>query len=342
MNPARILYECAFFGAAIAIGTFWTWEDDLTERLSAIVLVVGWLIMNGGSPLGWPVVIATTLVKDEHWAYFLTAVRDRYGDFYEGHGFLVLFLIGYAVFLGTYVVHGLMLLPFDMWSYTRNMAQSIKVQPGTRFNARQALQLEKLLSALAVNVVVVLVYVLGMTAHSMRYAGVRVYAEEEGAGRFRLPSKQEQLGCFLFGVLWNEVMFYYSHRLLHTQALYARFHKKHHEYTAPFALAAIYCGPVEMVLSNLWPILGIVNLYRFHIFFTYCWIANAIMATQTHHSGHKWPWMTILDQQPNVHDLHHELFNCNYGTGILDYLHGTARDHETHYKQRAEREQKRM
>merc|ERR1740120_477966 len=186
--------------------------------------------------------------------------------------------------------------------------------------------------------VVALLYLMAMSAHSIWSRGSRGLriTDGDGTGALLLPSKQEQLTCFLVGLLRNEVMFYYSHRLFHSQLLYAKVHKQHHEYTAPFALAAIYCGPIEMLLSNLWPFLGIASVYRFHVFFTYCWVANAVMGTQTHHSGYKWPWMTVLDHQPNVHDLHHELFNCNFGNvGILDYLHGTARDHEAHYREKA-------
>merc|ERR1711924_200628 len=188
-------------------------------------------------------------------------------------------------------------------------------------------QTGKLARSLAINCVVTACFLWAMAAQSIwsrGSKGIRFEGGQHGQQyQWSLPSKSEQLSCFVVGLLWNEVMFYWSHRMLHHPKLYARFHKQHHEYTAPFALAAIYCGPTEMVVSNLWPFLGIVNIYRFHLFFTYCWVVNAVMGTQVHHSGHKWPWMTILDHQPNVHDLHHEKFRCNYGNvGIFDQLCG--------------------
>jgi len=337
MRLSRLLYECAFFGVAALLGLQWSWEDDLMEKACAIVMVVAWLLMNGGSPLGWLVVVGTTQINNEHFACFQTAVKDRFGDLYDGNGGWALGMVGYAIFVSVYVVNGFALLPFDVWSYAHDMAKPIKIQPGTHFNALGQVRVGRLVRSLAVNMVVTLLYLMAMIAQSVWSRGSRG-VQMTGA----LPSKQEQLTCFVVGLVWNEVMFYYSHRLFHSQALYAKVHKQHHEFTAPFALAAIYCGPIEMLFSNLWPFLGICSVYRFNIFFTYCWVANAVMGTQVHHSGYKWPWMTVLDHQPNVHDLHHELFNCNFGNvGILDYLHGTVRDHETHYKEKALRQQKR-
>jgi len=341
MRLSRLFYECSFFGVAALLGLQWSWEDDLMEKVCAIGMVVAWLVMNGGSPLGWLVVVGTTQITNEHYAFFQAAVKDRFGDVYDGNGGWAFGMVGYAIFVAVYVVHGLALLPFDVWSCARDVASPIKIQPGTRFNALGQVRWGKLVRALAVNMVVTLLYLLVMFAHaiwSRGSRGVRITDAGDGAGSMLLPSKQEQVTCFLVGLLWNEVTFYYSHRLFHSQLLYAKVHKQHHEFTAPFAIAAIYCGPIEMLFSNLWTFLGIVSVYRFQLFFAYCWVANAVMGTQTHHSGHKWPWMTALDQQPNVHDLHHELFNVNFGNvGILDYLHGTARDHEAHYREKAQR-----
>merc|ERR1712098_725869 len=93
-----------------------------------------------------------------------------------------------------------------------------------------------------------------------------------------------------------------------------------------FALGAIYCSPLEMLVANLWPFLGIVGVYRFHLFTSYCWVWGAIIGTQAHHAGYAFPWKPKFDIQPIHHDLHHEFFNCNYGnTGWLDALHGTVR-----------------
>lgn len=55
------------------------------------------------------------------------------------------------------------------------------------------------------------------------------------------------LEVFLYAV-FLEFVFYYSHRLLHMPAYY-RFHKQHHEWTAPIACMALYQHPVETLFS---------------------------------------------------------------------------------------------
>jgi methylsterol monooxygenase len=57
----------------------------------------------------------------------------------------------------------------------------------------------------------------------------------------------------------------------------------------------------------------------------YLWIASAIIGTQTHHCGYKFPWFSrCLSDQPDYHDLHHKTFTTNFGNlPVLDYLHGT-------------------
>uniref|UniRef100_A0A336LL23 CSON010391 protein n=1 Tax=Culicoides sonorensis TaxID=179676 RepID=A0A336LL23_CULSO len=58
-------------------------------------------------------------------------------------------------------------------------------------------------------------------------------------------------GCMVV----REITFYYSHRLLHHRKFYEKYHKKHHEYTAPVAVSAQYADSFEHVVSNLLPVL---------------------------------------------------------------------------------------
>lgn len=319
-KAARVVYELALIGGAITLGLAWTWHEPWTEVICGILLVVAWLVMNGSSPLGWLMAIGICSITEEHYKWFYSKIIDTFGDMYDGYGGLATGIGMFVVFLSVYLIHGFSLLPFDMWTIAHEAAKPLKIQPDV--NIASKLQVGKLARTLAVNFLVSFLYTLASTALVVWSRGSRGWRITEN-----LPSKSEQFVCFVVGLLWNEFMFYYSHRLMHRPWWYRRFHKQHHEYTAPFALAAIYSTPVEHLVCNLWAFLGICDIWRFHSFFVYCWIANAIMGTQTHHSGYRWPWMTILDHQPNVHDLHHQLFNVNFGNiGLLDSLHGTQRD----------------
>jgi len=227
--------------------------------------------------------------------------------------------IGYGVFAVTYIVHGLLLLPFDLLAIERS-----KIQPGQHQVTDPRKPLPRLMRALVQNFILTFLFNLAMTAQVIWTRGRWGY--DMGFGS-KLPSKQQQVIWFVLGLCWNEVNFYYSHRALHHPRIYSKIHKKHHEYTAPFGLMALYSHPVEHLISNLWAFLGIVPILRFHSYFAYCWVAAAIMGTQTHHCGYRFPWIAEFDHQPDFHDLHHQLFNCNYGnTTWLDTLHGTAKD----------------
>lgn len=319
MNICRVIYEALLFSAIFVAGVYSAWDDGWTERICGALLTLGWLVMNGGSPMGWMSIFIMSSIREEHWVRYGTFMVSTFGDMYEGYSGWMLGFVGYMIFLFVYNAHGFMMLPFDVLASFKEIGRPFKLQAGVHMAGNHT---SKLVCTLLVNAFVTLLYLWCMTAQSLWSRGSRGMRMD----MLTLPSKQEQVCCFLGGLAWNELMFYWSHRLLHHPKLYGKFHKKHHEYSAPFALAAIYCTPLEMIVSNLWPFLGVVSVFRFHLFFAYCWVGNAVMGTQTHHSGHKWPWMTVLDHQPKFHDLHHKYFNCNYGNvDFFDRLCGTSR-----------------
>ena len=129
----------------------------------------------------------------------------------------------------------------------------------------------------------------------------------------------------------NETTFYYAHRALHQGRLYRLIHKKHHEFTAPYALAALHAHPVELLVADLIPFsLGFI-LFNPHIFFMFLWVTAASLGTQTHHSGYRLPWIASFDEQPDFHDFHHQRFDCCYGAvGWFDKLHGTDKLYNEH------------
>ncbi|KJE94740.1 sterol desaturase [Capsaspora owczarzaki ATCC 30864] len=135
-----------------------------------------------------------------------------------------------------------------------------------------------------------------------------------------LPSFQTiifHLACY--GVV-EEIMFYYSHRLLHWGVLYKRIHKLHHEWTAPIGITAIYAHPIEHLLSNLIPVAAGPLIMGSHLVVFWIWYSLAIFVTCTVHSGYHLPFMPSSE----FHDFHHLKFTNNFGVlGFLDWLHGT-------------------
>ncbi|CAG9801959.1 unnamed protein product [Chironomus riparius] len=123
----------------------------------------------------------------------------------------------------------------------------------------------------------------------------------------------------------QEIFFYYSHRMLHYKRFYW-LHKQHHEFIAPIAIAAEYCGVVEHILSNLLPVVIGFKFVNAHVTTAVLWLTIVIVTTLSDHSGYHLPFM----HSSRLHDYHHLKFNVNYSVyGFLDKLHGTYGHFET-------------
>ncbi|KAL0278417.1 UNVERIFIED_CONTAM: hypothetical protein PYX00_000245 [Menopon gallinae] len=233
-------------------------------------------------------------------------ILDTFGDDIQK-----LFFYGtWFVFFGFYWFVGTIYTLLDVYNKP-DALRRYKVQPGTN----EPVDTKRLLEVIGLvlfNQTVVSIPVIYLAAKFVVWYGTPDVRE--------LPSIPLAILQIIGCVFIEEIGFYYSHRLLHHKSIYKFIHKKHHEWTAPIAVVAIYAHPLEHVVSNLLPPFFGVLLLRCHVTTAWTWFALAITFTLGEHSGYHLPFFP----SPEAHDYHHFKFNNCFGVlGLLDNLHGT-------------------
>lgn len=166
----------------------------------------------------------------------------------------------------------------------------------------------------------------GMSTHSVPFPALRTIAW--------------QVALFF---VFEDTFHYFAHRWLHTPMLYKHIHKLHHEFSAPFGLAAEYAHPLEVLILGTGTIggpllLALATTYlpafvnagvNLHIITVYIWIIARLFQAVEAHSGYDFPWGTRhwlpFWSGAEHHDYHHMAFVNNYSTSFRwwDHLLGT-------------------
>ena len=126
----------------------------------------------------------------------------------------------------------------------------------------------------------------------------------------------------LLAVMWQSVLEYYWHRLMHTKCCYKMMHKYHHANKSPEPFDDMYIHPLEAFgyycILYSYPV---VFECHFNAFVTYMVIMG--LCGVLDHSGIRVCIPYLYDTRD--HDLHHERFDVNYAFPFpyMDILHNT-------------------
>jgi len=244
----------------------------------------------------------------------MALIQDAWATIAGSLSHLQIFGLAYVAFLVTFWVSGLTFLAIDQLRPT--WALGFKCQ---RHQKLDSVTLAKVVRNVVSNQLI---------TYPVSFLLLYPIAARRLSWSAELPPLSQLLWLVPAKALITEVLFYCSHRTLHTPWLYRHVHKIHHEVKAPFGLCALYFHPLEHAQATLIGIAPALVLGS-HVAFYMLWVCIATYAVVLHHSGYDFePYLPDsfgpLQSMTQQHDYHHAAFNKCYGTiGLLDWLFGT-------------------
>jgi sterol desaturase/sphingolipid hydroxylase (fatty acid hydroxylase superfamily) len=289
-------------------------EDPPSQRAQLLASLKTFVVVVGTSAVA---LIAFRNTLTWHLQRFWGAS----GDFWQSQWEKIIHLFGgdefYLTFLGSFLV------PFLVYWCVGGFYCFVDLTGRPKFLLRYKIQdntqypipipkLWKVVKQVLINQILVGFPFIYVASRIMKYRGY-----DWGP---KLPTFQWVIFELSICILLEELMFYYSHRFLHHPKVYKYIHKRHHEWTAPIAITAVYSHPIEHILSNYMPVVLGPLVLGSHVATSWLWFSIAILSTLNAHSGYHLPFFP----SPEAHDFHHLKFNQNFGVlGVLDRLHGT-------------------
>eukprot|EP00800_Vazella_pourtalesii_P022882 TRINITY_DN9082_c0_g1_i1.p1 TRINITY_DN9082_c0_g1~~TRINITY_DN9082_c0_g1_i1.p1 ORF type:complete len:281 (-),score=35.50 TRINITY_DN9082_c0_g1_i1:212-1054(-) len=238
----------------------------------------------------------------ELWSYV-------YGKFQDD--FFLITFGSFGVTATFFIVLGFFFTLVDIWG--PSILTQYKVQESKNVPISYA-DLIKLVKLDFINLMIISPCFSYLGSHLLIWRGMQVLPEE-------LPTFQRFVINTILLLVLQDFLFYYLHRLFHYPPLYRAWHKKHHEFTAPVAIASVYAHPVEHVFVNLLSVWLPILIVGVHCAEYWLWFGIVITGTFINHSGYHLPFVPI---SPEHHDFHHLVFTENFGTfRYLDWLNGT-------------------
>ena len=125
----------------------------------------------------------------------------------------------------------------------------------------------------------------------------------------------------LLYVLYYDIFFYFTHKLLHTRLLYS-IHKIHHAKHIPNYYDFYTVHIIEVPLTSI----GLFIAIYLHKLYIYQLLMSILFINVRGLMCHDY---TCVNYIGDHHLLHHKYYKCNYGEYWLDYIFGTLYNKKT-------------